>query len=287
VPERNTFWKKWAASVTEAPQSPLAGKKVVITRAAHQSAQLVAELLARNAQPIVLPMVSFAAPDDYAPMDAALQQWDRFDWVIFTSANAIDAIVSRSRALGHSLHQSGRPHIAAVGPATSEGAANAGFSVDYTARIHTGAALAQELGEKLRGQNVLLPRSQRANPDLPETLRRYGALVTEVLAYKTALPAETAQSDIERALMDQPDAILFFSPSAVANFVELLGRQQLIGLQQNTTIVAIGPVSASALRESGVQNILLSTDATLSAVIQSLETHFAHTRHTSAGVNRR
>jgi uroporphyrinogen-III synthase len=269
--------------VAEATASPLAGKRVVVTRAALQSSELFETLSSRGAIPISLPLVSFAVPQDYAPIDAALLQWDQFDWVIFTSANAVQAVVTRSKTLDRDLNQAGKsPHIAVVGPGTREGAQKSGFSVDYAAKTHLGVALAQELGPRLRDETVFLPRSDRANPDLPAALRRFGATVTEVVAYRTVRPTETDQQRLARIVQSEADAVLFFSPSAVHNLTELLDRDQLGRLQHRVALVAIGPVTAGALGELGVQRMLMAADTTTAAVVDALEQHFAGSEKRSA-----
>lgn len=269
--------------MAEAAPSPLAGKRVVITRAALQSSELVEKLAQRGAISISLPLVSFAAPQDYALLDAALLEFPKFDWALFTSANAVRSVVTRSSALHCDVHPSAKlPHVAVVGPATREEAEKAGFSVDYVARTHLGVALAEELGERLRAQSVFLPRSDRANPDLPAALRRLGANVTDVVAYRTIRPSDTEQERVDRVVRGDADAVLFFSPTAVHNFAELAGRERLGILQNALALVAIGPITAGALRGSGVQRIVMAADTTASAVIDALEQHFARTKKQSA-----
>jgi uroporphyrinogen-III synthase len=274
--------------VPEAAPSPLAGKRVVITRAALQSSELVERLAQRGAIPISLPLVSFAAPEDYGPFDAALREFEKFDWALFTSANAVRSVVVRSKVLRRDVDASAKhPHVAVVGPATREEAEKASFSVDYVARTHLGVALAEELGERLRAQSVFLPRSDRANPDLPAALRSLGAQVTEVVAYRTVRPSDTEQERVERVVRGQTDAVLFFSPTAVHNFAELAGREQLGVLQNMLVLLAIGPITAGALRESGVQRMVMAADTTASAVVDALERHFVGTgKHSAAGAKR-
>lgn len=256
--------------------SPLAGKRVVITRAAEQSSELFASLSRHGAIPISLPLVSFAPPLDSAPLDAALRQWDHFHWAVFTSANAVKAVTARAATIGIDLHRTADPiRVATVGPATRAEAEKSGFPVDHVAKTHLGAALAQELGERLRGQNVFLPRSDRANPDLPSALARLGANLTEVVAYCTLRPSETDRAHSTRTVENEADAILFYSPSAVHNLAELLAPTQLRALENHVALAAIGPVTAAALRESGVQRIVAAADTTVPAVIAALETHFA------------
>jgi uroporphyrinogen-III synthase len=260
--------------MVEASASPLAGKRIVITRAALQSSELFEKLSDTGAIPILLPLVTFAAPEDYAPLDAALLQWSRFDWVMFTSAYAVQAVLVRAARLGRDLTKNS-PSIAVVGPATQDKAKKAGFSVDHMAQTHVGIALAEELGDGLRDKRVLLPRSDRANPDLPTALQRLGAHVTEAIAYRTLRPSDADQQRLARVARGEADAILFFSPSAVHSFVELSGRQQLKILQDRVAMAAIGPVTASALREAGVHRIIVAAEASASAVLQALESRFA------------
>jgi uroporphyrinogen-III synthase len=262
--------------VAEALPSPLAGKRIVITRAALQSSELFEKLSGSGAIPIFLPLVTFAAPQDYAPLDAALLQWNRFDWVIFTSAYAVQAVAGRAARQGRAITKNApSPLLAVVGPATRDKAENVGFRVQHTAQTHLGVALAEELRASLRNKRVLLPRSDRANPDLPSALRNFGAQVTEVIAYRTLRPTNLDQERLARVARGEADAILFFSPSAVHNFLELSGRKQLNILQDRIAMTAIGPVTAKALREAGVHRIVQAAEASASAVLQALESRFA------------
>ena len=260
-------------------KSALAGKRVVITRAALQSSDLYEKLTGRGAIPVLLPLVSFAPPEDYAPLDSALLQWKRFDWVIFTSAYAVQAVAMRAARFGRNLGKGGAPpNVAVIGPATRHTAEKAGFFIEHTARTHQGVALAEELGSRVRGKRVLLPRSDRANPDLPAALRGFGADVTEVIAYRTLRPSDADHEAVARIAKGEADAILFFSPSAVHTFVELVGREKLKSLQNRMAIASIGPVTAASLREAGVHRVVVPAEATAEAVVQALQAHFTGAR---------
>lgn len=262
--------------MAELLSSPLAGKRIVITRATLQSSELFDKLSSSGAIPILLPLISFAAPDNYAQLDAALSQWNRFDWVMFTSAFAIQAVVGRAARLRRNVTAGNPPpYIAVVGPATRDKATQAGFAVEHTAQTHVGVALAQELGKRVRGKRVLLPRSNRANPDLPAALAKSGAQVTEVIAYRTLRPVDADQERLARVARGEADAILFFSPSAVYSFLELSGKKQLSVLQDRMALTAIGPVTARALHDAGVRRIVVAAEPTASAVIDALESRFA------------
>ncbi len=274
--------------MAEASPSALAGKRIVITRSAAQSEALARELSARGAIPVVLPLVSFADPEDFAPLDAAIAGIQRFDWMILTSAQAVRAVVKRSEHLKRSLIRSeSKLRIASVGPVTAESARKAGLPVEYVAETHSGAALAEELGKRLCGAKVFLPRSDRANPDLPHALKRHGAQVTEVIAYRTLRPTDADQRNLRQIAEGAADAVLFFSPSAVQHFAELFGGGQLRALQDKLAITAVGPVTANALREAGVGRTVLATDTTAAAVVEALEEHFAGSvKQAQAGAKR-
>ena len=160
----------------------------MITRAAAQSEALARELSVLGAIPVVLPLVWFAEPEDFAPLDRAIAELQQFDWLILTSAQAVRAVAQRVADLQQRLPgASGHLQVACVGPVTADAARGENLPVSYVAATHNGVALANELGSKVQGARVLLPRSDRANPDLPAALRRYGAQVTEAVAYRTLL----------------------------------------------------------------------------------------------------
>ena len=274
--------------MAEAVSNSLAGKRIVITRSAAQSEAIARELSARGAIPVVLPLVSFAEPEDFRPLDTVIAQIEQFDWIIFTSAQAVRAVVKRGKELRDSpIQTDSKLRAACVGPVSAEAARQAGFSVECVAETHTGVALAEELGARLRGAKVFLPRSDRANPDLPPALKRHGAQVTEVIAYRTLRPTEIDQRNLRQVAEGEADAILFFSPSAVQHFAELFGGEQLRALQDKLVIAAVGPVTANALRGAGVTHMVVAGDTTVTAVVEALELHFASTmKQAQAGAKR-
>jgi uroporphyrinogen III methyltransferase / synthase len=269
---------RYASPKTDSPlaASSLAGKRIVITRAVAQSSELLQQLSQHGAIPTSLPLVSFSAPQDYAPLDAALRRWQEFDWVLFTSANAVQSVVSRSAARGLALDQPGKnPRIAVVGPATKAEATKSALHVDHVAKTHLGTALGEELAAQLRDKIVFLPRSDRANPDLPAALKQLAAKLTEVVAYRTLPPSEVDRNHVTQVLGHESDAVIFFSPSAVHNLADLLGKQPLAELQNKIAIAAVGPVTSSTLREYGICQIVTALDTTATAVIVALESYFS------------
>lgn len=254
----------------------LSGKRIVITRAVEQSESIVEALRERGATPVLLPMVAFAAPDDASLLDESLRNLQQFDWIFLTSQNALRAMQDRCDLIGLPLAKAIEgAKIAAVGPATAEAAQNAGLEVAYVAKRHQGVALAEELSAIVKGKAVLLPRSDRANRDLIEALGRFGAVVTEVVAYKTIQPTEEENKKHLAEIDRGADAVVFFSPSAVHHMQDLLGHARFVILSNKVAFTAIGPVTEKALRETGVQRIIASADVQAEAVVDALVEFFS------------
>ena len=271
----------------ESIPSSLAGKRIVATRVLAQSDALAKELSARGALPMMLPLISFGEPEDSAPLDRAIEEISSFDWLILTSTQTVRALMERCADLHAPLVRTNRNlRIACVGPVTAEVARNANLPVEFIPTIHNGVALANELGTRLRGSRVLLPRSDRANPDLPEALTNYGAQVTEVIAYRTLRPSDLGQEALKKILSGQADAVLFFSPSAVGHFSDIVGNEQLRRIQDKLAMTAVGPVTARALQEAGVQRMVVASDTTATSVVDALEKYFAATKAAPAGAKR-
>jgi uroporphyrinogen-III synthase len=267
--------------LADASASPLAGRSILITRASDQTESLVRELEARGAKPVLQPMIAFHPPSDVAPLDKALRDMRSFDWLLLTSANAVRALLERAQSLGVDVTNSfAAVRIAAVGPVTAEAARRAGLPVSRVAAKHQGLGIAEEFATELASKRILLPRSNLASQDLPEALRRIGANVTEVIAYRT-FAVEPEGEGQDQFFSGHVEAILFFSPSAVRNFLnwdEGKGSPVLRSISdqsRKTAVVAVGPVTATALREAGLRNIVQAQNTTVPAVIEALESFFS------------
>lgn len=255
---------------------------MIVTRTEAQSAELREALAAKGATVKLLPLISIGPPEDHTALDAALVRMESFHWILFTSANAVQAVEQRRRMLAGGANVPAKmPLAAAVGPATAAAAEASGFAVEFVATNHSGAGLAEELAQELRGKSVFLPRSDLANPALPAALKKIGATVTEAVAYQTLPPSKADRERLHATLNGGADGILFYSPSAVQNFLELLGRDRLENLQGRVLMVAIGPTTAGALSAAGVQRIAWAADTTTAAVIQAFEGHFSRMRKRS------
>lgn len=269
-------------------ESVLAGLRILVTRALAQSQELCRQLEMRGARPILCPMLRFALPEDTSALDAALRNLSHFDWWLLTSQNAVDFAAQRCAQLSVNLADAIRNlRVAAVGPATAEAARKAGLRVDVVAREHIGLKLADELGAELRGKKVLLLRSDLADSKLPVRLRELGADVFEVVAYRTLPPGEEESQHLRSVPWNQVDAALLFSPSAIRHFAAIAGLPLLQREARHVLFVAIGPVTLDAMRELGIARTAQAPDASVSAILDTLEQALSEKVRMSSGAQNR
>jgi len=262
--------------VGEEASAVLKGKRVVVTRGAEQSQPLVRALRERGAVPVVMPMVAFAPPEDTTRLDEVIRHLALYDWIFLTSQNAVRAIQERCQLLHVNLARAGLGiKVAAVGESTAESAEAAGLAVTYVATKHQGVSLAEELADQVNTRHVLLPRSDKANPELVESLNRCGAHVSEVIAYRTLRPGNAERTAAEAVFREGADAVLFFSPSAAHHLQEMLGAEKFLELSRRTLFAAIGPVTGKALRAAKVAHLVQARDTTVSAVLEALAETFS------------
>jgi uroporphyrinogen III methyltransferase/synthase len=254
---------------------PLDGKRIVVTRAIEQARGLKERLESMGAVVLLLPAVSFSEPADTTELDRAIGALGSFDWVLFTSANAVRFFAKRCQKLSINVGESAKPQCAAVGPATATAAAAEGFTIDYVAKEFLGTALARELGKSLAGKRVVLPRSERAGRDLPDALKAAGAEVTEVMAYHTG-GVGAAEPGVLEAVRDAlVDVVSFFSPSAVENLRGELGAEVLSRLGTKAAMAAVGPVTAAAMRKAGLPVAIEAPEATAESMAAAIQKYFS------------
>lgn len=260
----------------DSAEKPLAGKRIVITRAPDQSQELVRALEQLGAEVILLPFVSFAPPEDWQQVDEQLRRLDCFDAILFLSRNAVRYILDRCAQLGIKCEmlQSSNRFIGAVGPATAHALEEKGVRVNYVAKKGTGEDLARELRQSLGGRRVLLPRSDRGDERVPSAMREAGADVTEVVAYRT-IPAANLDPDVlARVRRARVDAIVFASPSAFQNFCSSIGESEIEDLSSRVHFVAIGPTTARAIQDSGARVAVQAEEASAAGLAGAIAKHY-------------
>ena len=259
---------------------PLFGKRIIITRSADRARELADALEHLGAETLVAPTFRIKPPDDPEAVDRAAASLDRFDWVVFESAVAAGHFVAALTRGPGDLRAFGRTSICAIGPSTEDQLRAAGLKpdvvlpelqVDHVAEAMAGHA-------PIDGRAVLVVRPDHERNLVADALSARGATVTDLVAYRTDTdpPDSPAAQRIYRMLLDgQIDAVTFTSPTAVRRFAALVGDEQAADLLGTTCVAAIGPVTAAAALELGIQPAVVADTFTVEGLVAALVRHFA------------
>jgi len=253
---------------------PLFGTRVLVTRARHQAAETCRLLEASGAETISMPTIHVAPPADEAPLLRAAQDPGRYDFLLLTSANGVEALRGAMQRAGVDARALAGVQICAIGPGTARAMSALGLTPDQVPDDHRAEGLLELLDEaRVRGKRILLPRAAVAREILPDTLRARGATVDLVEAYRTTLPPAQASARGVQALEDgDVDVLTFTSASTVLNFAEILGHR-LEGLTRDLLVAAIGPITADACAEVGLPVHVMPEKYTLAALVAALIDH--------------
>jgi uroporphyrinogen III methyltransferase/synthase len=255
---------------------PLFGRRILLTRSREQAMELVELLEELGAQPIEAPTIRIVPPDDYGPLDDACARAGSFDWIVFTSANAVDSFMRRLLAGPGDVRELKGVRLCTIGPATADRLAHYGIKIDLTPSEYRAEAVVDALRGRsgLAGSRILLPRADIARELLAEELKAAGAAVTEVIAYRT-LPDQAGDHDVYRMLLDkQIDVVIFTSASTVRNFVRFLGADAAADLLAKTIVASIGPVTAEAAQQLGIRTTVMPREYTIPALVGAIVEHF-------------
>lgn len=258
-------------------EQPLAGKRIVVTRAHHQAAPLARALEALGATVISIPTIEIRPPQSFQPLDKALAKIQKYDWLILTSANGVHALSKRLEKAA--LPPSALRHlsVAAIGPATRDELTALGIKVRCTPERYIAEAVVGELRDHIKGKQVLLVRAKVARDVIPRELRNAGAEVEVVEAYETIVPANSAQRLVEHLNEGrlQADVITFTSSSTVSNFAALLppgaSPKKIL---EGVLVASIGPVTSATLADLGLKADIEASDFTTGGLVESLRRHF-------------
>ncbi|MGV3618410.1 MAG: uroporphyrinogen-III synthase [Fimbriimonas sp.] len=243
---------------------PLAGKTILVTRPAKQAAGLVEPLVAQGATVFTLPAIEIAPPEDPAPFDEALRNLGRYDWIVLTSVNGVDALSGRLTELGLPIHPVLDRRLAVVGPATADAVRRAFREPDLIPTEYVSDAVADAMGP-VAGLRFLLPRADIARKELPTILRKRGAVVDDVAAYQIVRPRD------ETPLPDQaPDMITLTSSSAVYGTRDALAARGKEAWMREARLACIGPITAATVRDLGYEVAVMAEAYTIAGLVDAL-----------------
>jgi uroporphyrinogen III methyltransferase/synthase len=259
---------------------PLGGRTVVITRAAAQAADFVTELENYGASVIVCPTIEIAEPESYERLDEAIDHLYGYDWLIFTSANAIDFFLRRLNTRGVKIEDLDEIKVCAIGQASADKLRDAHVHVDvvpaHAKAEGVFAALSEYAGgtEQLRGLNILLPRAAAGRDYLPKSLEAAGARVDVVTAYRTVVPENLDRGRLSAMLAGSADCIAFTSSSTVKNLALLFDTHDLGKVLAGLNVACIGDVTAATAAEFGLQVDIQPSESTVKALAKAISDHY-------------
>jgi uroporphyrinogen III methyltransferase / synthase len=264
-------------------ERPLFGKRVLVTRPREQAAELIDALAALGAESIEAPMIRIAPPEDPGPLEDAVARAGEFDWIVFTSGNAVKAFMDTLFASDRDVRSLKGPRLCTVGTGTAEKLTGFGLKVDLVPAEFRGEAVIDALRAQgpLAGKKVLFPRGDIAREVIGDELRNAGADVTEVIAYRTLLDdaQREGEPDIYGMLLERRiDVVTFTSGSAVRNFAKVYGEEQAADLLRSTQVAVIGPVTAQAAEQLGIRVSIQPSAATVPAFVEAIASHFVGTK---------
>jgi len=252
-------------------ERPLSGRRILITRAWGQVEEFSRILERYGAQVIAFPTIEIVPPEDFQPLDKAIEVIHSYDWVIFTSVNGVRFFTQRLQKKGIALTARTSQKICAIGPRTKRELEKRGLKVHFCPAEYRAEAVAEGLRTLgIEGKKILLARAQEARKVLPEALKEAGALVDEVEVYRTVKP-EHGEASLQTILKRGIDVVVFTSSSTVRNFMELLpDKAALNGIK----VAIIGPVTGATARDHGLEPAIMPAEYTIPGLVQAIVTHF-------------
>ena len=231
---------------------PLFGRRIAVTRAAAQSAGMIDALQRLGADVLAAPAIRIAPADDSQPMRDVIAELADFNWVVFTSTNAVDAFFAALADADLDSRALAGCRICTIGSATAERLATFGLRPDAQPTKAVGGEIAAAVAAhgELAGAKILCPRSDIARGELIESLQAAGAEVREVVAYRTVAEEINAEALSDLLARDGLHWLTFASPSAVTNFFDAVAPEHL--RSSSARLASIGPVTSRALAELGL-----------------------------------
>jgi uroporphyrinogen III methyltransferase/synthase len=268
-------------------EKPLAGLKVLVTRAQGQSENFKQLLQPLGAEVSEIPVIEISQPDDFAELDKALGNISQYDWLVFVSKNAVNYTLARAQTLGVAIDKEPKLKLAAIGPATADELTKNGLGVDFCPSSFVAEFLVEEFPNypNLQGTKVFWPRTNIGRTLIADQLTAAGATVDTAIAYKTGLPSQhldLARQLVDRLASGKIDVITLASAQSARNLAQLISMGLSLNVEQSgpspalkdllasVKIAAIGPVTAMACREVLGKADIEAAEYTLGGLTEAL-----------------
>ncbi|MFP4451978.1 MAG: uroporphyrinogen-III C-methyltransferase [Desulfobacterales bacterium] len=255
---------------------PLFGRRIVVTRARAQASSLLQRLSDLGAAVVETPVIEIRPAQNMQPLDDAIKNIGKYDWLVFTSVNGVDVFFQRLRACRLDTRALGRISTAAIGPATAEKMRQNGLNADIVPESYRAESVVKAFETlDMSGRKVLLPRAEGARPVLPQELSKMGAQVDEIISYR-AVQAEAGKAELlENLRAGTIDMVTFTSSSTVRNFMTLLAESEAEKLLSGVAVAAIGPITAETASEMGLKTDITAEEYTIDGLVKAVAQYYS------------
>lgn len=276
---------------------PLQGLRIVVTRSKKQAAGLSSKFKDLGAEVYEFPVISITAPDSWAPLDEAIEKIKRYDWVLFASANAVDAFVARSAQVGIGKEELDFTKFAVIGPGTASALEEHGIKASFCPSTFIAETLVAEFPDypNLHGKRILWPRTNVGRPYVLDRMTEAGAKVDVVEAYHTSLPPneqEIAERLTTLLWKNVVDVITLASAQSARNLKTILttginkklgdknievpiGMDSITYALEGVVIATIGPETSAAARKHlgrvDIEANVFTIDGLVDAVVKGVQ----------------
>jgi len=258
---------------------PLFGKTIVVTRTRKQASVLSSKLRSLGANIIELPTIRIEPPSDLREFAELVQDAHNYDWIVFTSANGVEAFFNIFFKLYDDTREIGGARIAAIGPATAQRVKDFHLHVDLQPKEFVAEDVVREFKKQGSVENlkVLLVRAEKARDVLPKELAGLGAIVDETFAYRTVPETRDTSGARQQLAKHGADLITFTSSSTVENFLAL-GLPWPKGMQ----VASIGPITSQTARDNGLKVEVEAKRHDIDGLVEAIGAFFARKAATNS-----
>jgi uroporphyrinogen III methyltransferase/synthase len=252
---------------------PLFGKRVVVTRTRHQAGALSRKLADLGADVIELPTIRIEEPEDLLGFGELVQDCHKYEWIIFTSPNGVDAFFKMFDKIYNDTRSIGGARIACIGPGTAEKVRARHLAVDLMPEkdfVAEGLVKALKEHQNLENVTILWVKAAETREVIANELTGLGAIVDEAVAYRTVAEKEDNLEALARLKNEGADIITFTSSSTVEHFLDLK-----VELPEGIQIASIGPVTSATLKKHGLPIDIEAKQFTIPGLVAAIEAHCA------------
>lgn len=255
---------------------PLMGKRIVVTRSREQASDLVKKLSDLGADCLECPTINVVAPQDWKPLDAAIENLSSYNWIVFTSVNGVKFFFKRLFENGKDVRALHNIKTASIGPVTAQRLRDFGLNSDIIPESYRAESVIEAFkNQDVKGKKILLPRAEEARPILPVELTDMGAEVDEITTYCTKHARNNAETLLANLRDGSIDMVTFTSSSTVKNFKALLPEDEdLKKLMQGVTIASIGPITTDTAKELGFDVQVTAEVFTIPGLCEAIEEYY-------------